>query len=57
MLSNKKGFLLIESLLLLEIVVVLSFVLANTIVVFVNGVKTEFYNTDKEEELMKNAYE
>lgn len=57
MLSNRKGFLLIESLLLLEIVVVLSFVLANTIVIFTKGVRMEFYSIDKEEELIRNAYE
>lgn len=57
MLENKSGFLLIESILLLEIVIVISFVLANTIIVYANENNEVLYNSIKEDALMRQAYE
>lgn len=57
MLKNKNGFLLIESVLLLEIVIVISFVLANTIIVYANENNRELHNSSKEDALMRQAYE
>lgn len=57
MLKDKKGFLLIESLLLLEIVIVLAFILSISLQLYIKEEKRVSGNNVKEEEWMRKAYE
>lgn len=57
MLKDKRGFMLIESILLLEIVMVLVFVLVSSLRVFHSEYKFVHYANGSEDELMRKAYE
>lgn len=54
---NKKGFILIESILLIEIVVVISFALTNAILLYTQENNRVIHNTSTEDSLMRQAYE
>lgn len=55
--KNKKGFLLIESILLIEIVMVISFALTNAILLYVQENKSVIHNSIEEDAMMRQAYE
>lgn len=55
--KNKKGFLLIESILLIEIIMVISFVLTNAVLLYTQENKRVIHNTSEEDTLMRQAYE
>lgn len=57
MLKNRKGFLLIESILLMEIVLVISFLLANCVLLYVKENKSEVHDIQEEDKMMRQAYE
>lgn len=54
---NKKGFLLIESILLIEIVVVISFAITNAILLYTQENNRVIHNVTTEDSLMRQAYE
>lgn len=55
--KNKRGFLLIESILLIEIVIVISFALTNAILLYGQENKKVIHNPYEEDVLMRQAYE
>lgn len=55
--KNKKGFLLIESILLIEIIMVISFALTNAVLLYTQENKRVIHNTSEEDTLMRQAYE
>lgn len=54
---NNKGFLLIESILLIEIVVVISFAITNAILLYTQENNRVIHNLTTEVSLMRQAYE
>lgn len=54
---NNKGFLLIESILLIEIVVVISFAITNAILLYTQENNRVIHNVTTEDSLMRQAYE